>query len=163
MFCRKFVAPTEAHKLFVWYQLIALFFISLDFSGMLQGKIQVGYSSTAENTAARKAFLVRFRFLFCSAFFSFFSFYLVRRVERDRLVKEFGGYNSVFKYTYEKFTILFSCVTTCHQPSLCVISHNNKELNINEQPWADPGKVTWVRIHPPPPFREVKSCLLLIL
>lgn len=58
MFCRKFVAPTEAHKLFVWYQLIALFFISLDFSGMLQGKIQVGYSSTAENTAARKAFLV---------------------------------------------------------------------------------------------------------
>ncbi|XP_067054361.1 conserved oligomeric Golgi complex subunit 4-like [Acropora muricata] len=31
---------------------------SLDFSGMLQGKIQVGYSSTAENTAARKAFLV---------------------------------------------------------------------------------------------------------
>ncbi|XP_074617444.1 conserved oligomeric Golgi complex subunit 4-like isoform X2 [Acropora palmata] len=31
---------------------------SLDFSGMLQGKIQVGYSSTAENTVARKAFLV---------------------------------------------------------------------------------------------------------
>ena len=116
----------------------------------------MGYSSTAENTAARKAFLVRFRVLFCSGFFfSFFSIYLVRRVERDRPVKEFGGYNSVFKYTYEKFTILFSCVTACHQPSLCVISHNNIELNINEQPWADPGQVTWVRIHPPPPFREV--------
>ena len=72
LFFRKFFVPTEAHKLFVWYQLIALFFISLDFSGMLQGKIQVGYSSTAENTAARKAFLVRFRFLFCSAFFFLF-------------------------------------------------------------------------------------------
>ncbi|KAM7432750.1 Golgi transport complex subunit 4 [Porites harrisoni] len=31
---------------------------SIDLSGMLQGKIQVGYSSTAENAAARKAFLV---------------------------------------------------------------------------------------------------------
>ena len=36
----------------------ALFFTSLDLSGMLQGKIQVGYSSNAENAAARKAFLV---------------------------------------------------------------------------------------------------------
>ena len=77
LFFRKYDPPTEAHKLFVWYQLIALFFISLDFSGMLQGKIQVGYSSTAENTAARKAFLVRFCFLFCSAFF--FLFYLPPR------------------------------------------------------------------------------------
>ncbi|RMX46539.1 hypothetical protein pdam_00021707 [Pocillopora damicornis] len=31
---------------------------SLDLSGMLQGKLQVGYSTTAENAAARKAFLV---------------------------------------------------------------------------------------------------------
>ncbi|XP_068722014.1 conserved oligomeric Golgi complex subunit 4-like isoform X2 [Montipora capricornis] len=31
---------------------------SLDIAGMFQGKIQVGYSSTAENTAAKKAFLV---------------------------------------------------------------------------------------------------------
>ena len=41
-------------------QYFFLFFLatSLDLSGMLQGKIQVGYSSTAENAAARKAFLV---------------------------------------------------------------------------------------------------------
>ena len=38
--------------------LYVLFFTSLDLSGMLQGKIQVGYSSNAENAAARKAFLV---------------------------------------------------------------------------------------------------------
>ena len=30
---------------------------------MLQGKIQVGYSSTAENVAARKAFLVSLCFI----------------------------------------------------------------------------------------------------
>ncbi|CAH3192246.1 unnamed protein product [Porites evermanni] len=37
---------------------LSFIFASLDLSGMLQGKIQVGYSSTAENAAARKAFLV---------------------------------------------------------------------------------------------------------
>ena len=35
------------------------FLHSIDLSVMLQGKFQVGVSSTAENAAARKAFLVR--------------------------------------------------------------------------------------------------------
>lgn len=45
-----------------------LFFLvtSLDLSGMLQGKIQVGYSTTAENAAARKAFLVSVTLLLVS-------------------------------------------------------------------------------------------------
>ena len=47
-------------------QYLSVLFSSLDLSGMLQGKIQVGYSSTAENAAARKAFLVSVTLLLVS-------------------------------------------------------------------------------------------------
>lgn len=57
--CQLVAIVTEPFKLFPLYtKSPLLFFTSLDLSGMLQGKIQVGYSTTAENAAARKAFLV---------------------------------------------------------------------------------------------------------
>lgn len=41
------------------FNCLLLVFYSIDLSGVFQGKIQVGLSSTAESDAARKAFLVR--------------------------------------------------------------------------------------------------------